>query len=76
MFKRVDREEIRKLAQGTGGEEVLFGVHIAIKKRGEDIVIEARARTKNDLAYVKRILDEHIQVLVTEGEMSRFRKAK
>lgn len=51
--------------------EVLFGVNFVIRKIGEDIVIEGRARTLNDIIRLKRLAEEVLNEMIREYEGKR-----
>jgi len=51
--------------------EVLFGVNLIIKRIGEDIVVEGRARTLNDLIRLKRLAEEILNQMIREHEDKR-----
>ncbi|MEM2548403.1 MAG: hypothetical protein QW810_06080 [Nitrososphaerota archaeon] len=44
--------------------EVLYGVSLAVKKVGEDIVIEGKARTLNDIIRLKRLAEEILSEMI------------
>lgn len=51
--------------------EVLYGVSFAAKKIGEDLVIEGRARTLNDVIRLKRLVEEILSEMIRRHEDKR-----
>ncbi|MCX8192401.1 MAG: hypothetical protein N3G77_01155 [Nitrososphaeria archaeon] len=51
--------------------DVLFGVNFVVKKIGEDILVEGRARTLSDIMRLKRLAEEIFNELIREYEGKR-----
>gem|GEM_PF-1145384 len=61
----------RKGDKQLSTSELLFGVNLTVKKIGEDIVIEGRARTLNDIIRLKRLSEEILNEMIKEYEGKR-----
>ena len=54
--------------------EVLYGLQFMVKKVGDDLVIQGKARTKSDIDRLKRITSEVFEeILEKEDEAKRSR---
>ncbi len=48
----------RHVESAQQGDEILLGVSCAVRRVGEDLLVEGRARTRGDCERLKRIIQE------------------
>ena len=54
--------------------ELLYGLQLVVKKVGDDLVVQGRARTKSDIDRLKRItLEVFEEILEKRNETKRSR---
>jgi len=57
--------------------ELLYGLQLVVKKVGDDLVVQGRARTKSDIDRLKRItLEVFEEILEKRNEAKRSRPAR
>ena len=62
----------RPRAQEGGGEKILLGLTVFFKLEGEDLVVQAKVRTKEDLMRLKDVFNQMIEELLAEYEEQRL----
>lgn len=51
--------------------ELLYGLQLVVKKVGDDLVVQGRARTKSDIDRLKRITLEVFEEILEKGNETK-----
>ena len=53
------------------GGELLYGLQLVVKKVGDDLVVQGRARTQSDIDRLKRITLEVFEEILEKGNETK-----